>query len=86
MFRNISQHGLAAYVAWKPGEQPVLIDVKTVGSRSLARRSKAQEAAGVKILYVDRDRRIFSLDRLDFTQRAVQADQVAPSPAEDSQK
>jgi hypothetical protein len=68
LFRNISQHGLADYVAWKPGEKPILIDVK--GNRA-AKPSQAQVAAGVRLLYVDRDQRIISFDRADIKPRAA---------------
>jgi len=29
VFRNISQHGAADLIAWRPGELPILIDVRT---------------------------------------------------------
>ncbi len=57
-FRNVSQHGIADLVAWKPGEKPILIDVKTTarlkGSASKYRRpTEAQRKAGIRVLTVD---------------------------------
>lgn len=71
VFRTISQHGLADYVAWKVGEQPLLIDVKTAPRGSDGRcvfpaASRAQVAAGVTLLYVERELRLVSFSRSDF--------------------
>jgi hypothetical protein len=62
LFRNISQHGLADFVAWKAGEPPILIDVKGVYRVATA----AQKAAGVRILYVDRSTKTVSFNPGDF--------------------
>jgi Holliday junction resolvase-like predicted endonuclease len=69
LFRNISSHGLADFVAWKPGEAPIVIDVKTCGPRGhirFVKPTQAQNAAGVRLLYVDRATRTVSFDRQDF--------------------
>lgn len=67
VFRNISQHGLADYVAWKPGELPILIDVKSATrGKPVNRLTQAQEKGGVRLLYVDRDQRLISFNRQDF--------------------
>lgn len=69
VFRNISWHGLADLVAWRVGEHPILIDVKTCSPRghiSFTKPSPAQAAAGVKILYVDRITHTVSFSRQDF--------------------
>lgn len=72
VFRNISSHGLADYVAWRPGQSPILIDVKTAGMteggtrRTFPSASQAQIAAGVKILFVDRVSRTISFAKEDF--------------------
>ena len=62
LFRNISQHGLADFVAWKAGEPPILIDVKG----ALRGATAAQRAAGVRILYVDRATKTVSFNPDDF--------------------
>lgn len=57
VFRNMSSHGIADFVAWKPGEAPLIIDVKSVQKTRrgdyFPRPSKEQSAAGVKMLHVD---------------------------------
>ena len=81
VFRNISSHGLADYVAWRPGETPRLIDVK---SNFAGKPTTAQQAAGVEILYVDRDRRVFSFDRDDLRHPARLNARPEPRPPEDA--
>ena len=49
VFRNVSQHGIADLVAWKPGEPPLFFDVKT-GPQSPAKTKPEQRASGVQIL------------------------------------
>lgn len=68
VFRNISQSGLADYVVWKPGDAPILIDVKStaVGGKPSTKGTKAQALAGVRLLYVDREQRVISFNRQDF--------------------
>lgn len=80
LFRNISQHGLADYVAWKPGEPPILIDVK---SNRVSKPTKAQIAAGVRLLYVDRDQRTISFDRAAIKPRAALDARIGQQPPED---
>jgi hypothetical protein len=67
LFRNISQHGIADYVACKAGEAPIVIDVKT-HVRGFVNPTAAQRAGGVQILYVDRATRLVSFNRQDFAQ------------------
>ena len=67
LFRNISQHGLADFVAWRVGEAPVLIDVKGF---AIKRGTAAQKAAGVRMLYVDRATRTVSFNLEDFGHRS----------------
>ena len=64
LFRNISSHGLVDLIAWKPGEPPVLIDVK--GTRTFTRGTVAQRAAGVQMLYVDRATKTVSFNPEDL--------------------
>jgi hypothetical protein len=72
---------MADYVAWKAGEPAIVIDVKTTCKvtkltrmdepywfRKFIPPTTAQRAAGVKILYVDRDTRQVSFNRQDFDQ------------------
>lgn len=60
VFKNVSAHGLADLIAWKPGEAPILFDAKIITVPSArphqlqARNLSAeQKRAGVKPLYVD---------------------------------
>ena len=74
LFRNMSSHGVADLIAWRLGETPILIDVKTTTKegrtqRHFARLTGAQVTAGVQLLHVDRTSRTISFNRQDFGPR-----------------
>jgi len=66
VFRNISAVGLADYIAWKPGQLPVPIDVKGIVANTAVKASETQRVVGVKILLVDVRTRAVSFSRADF--------------------
>ena len=67
VFASITVTGPADMVAWKPGEEPILIDVKTLNRRKYkdtvypyapANLTESQKAAGIKPLYVCPERNL----------------------------
>jgi hypothetical protein len=55
VFRNVSPNGPADLVAWRPGYDPILVDVKTLGGADpniKNRLSPTQQGLGVRVLGV----------------------------------
>ncbi len=60
-FRNVGSTGAADLVAWRPGEAPILIDVKYLGKREGPIKSKYDD---VRILYVTESKITFEFEEL----------------------
>ncbi|HEY5411108.1 MAG TPA: hypothetical protein VIJ94_10325 [Caulobacteraceae bacterium] len=81
VFRNVSQHGPADLVGWRPGEPPELFDVKTVTMvRSPTGRIYANVSApavaratalGIHLLYADPGTGSVSTDPADLAEQVA---------------